>query len=137
MADLLPCPFCGNEPRVFPINPKRDGDAWTAIECANCASDQMGEQSVVRVAVYADSGHRERAIILWNTRTPPIDVEAVALNALINLVDACEQRRVEDFDPNSRVTVLETRTKDILAFHEALDEAQAAITAMHANEEKS
>jgi uncharacterized protein (UPF0335 family) len=48
--------------------------------------------------------------------------------ALSTLADVCEQRRVKDFDPESRVTVLETRTKDILDFHEALDEARAALT---------
>ena len=47
--------------------------------------------------------------------------------ALERLIETCEDRRVEEFDPSSRVTVLETRTKDILAFHEALDEAAAAL----------
>jgi hypothetical protein len=48
--------------------------------------------------------------------------------ALEILADVAEQRRVKDFDPDSRVTVLETRTKDILDFHEALDNARATLS---------
>lgn len=50
--------------------------------------------------------------------------------ALQDLCDVAEQRRVKDFDPESRVTVLETRTKDIVAFHEALDHARAILDSL-------
>lgn len=47
---------------------------------------------------------------------------------LERLVEACEPRRVvENFDPTDRVTVIETRTKDIIEFHEALDNAVQAL----------
>jgi hypothetical protein len=59
----LPCPFCGSAAKLYPSNPALTGDAWTAVECANpeCPVD-------VGVAIHQDSGHREAAIGLWNTR---------------------------------------------------------------------
>ncbi len=34
-AKAKPCPFCGKQPTVFPIDPKREGNAWGAVGCIN------------------------------------------------------------------------------------------------------
>lgn len=61
---LLPCPFCGRPPLVHPVDPARDGDAWTTIACGNEVC-----RVCPRVTVHQDSGHRETATRIWNTRT--------------------------------------------------------------------
>lgn len=86
-GELLPCPFCGEQPKVYPADPEREGDAWTAIECANCVADVPDTQSVARVTHYADSGHFERAVVAWNTRAeslsrPPRVDEAMVEEAI-------------------------------------------------------
>lgn len=67
-AELLPCPFCGRQPKVFPADADVEGNAWTAIECANCVTSPPNTQSVARVTHYAESGHFEAAVTAWNTR---------------------------------------------------------------------
>lgn len=69
-TELLPCPFCGQQPKVFPADAGAEGNAWTAIECANCVTSPPNTQSVARVTHYAESGHFERAVAAWNTRHP-------------------------------------------------------------------
>jgi hypothetical protein len=35
MVSPLPCPWCGKPPMVFPLDPKKDGNAWATVSCVN------------------------------------------------------------------------------------------------------
>lgn len=55
MTDLLPCPFCGTEPRLID---GRDNEVGYFVRCEYCRIDYPS--SVLNAA--------EKAIALWNTR---------------------------------------------------------------------
>lgn len=35
MARLIHCPFCGETPRIDPVDWKAEGDGWAAVSCDN------------------------------------------------------------------------------------------------------
>lgn len=92
--ELKPCPFCGEQPKIHPANPERDGGAWTSIECANCVTMPPDTHSVARVTHYADSGHFEAALAAWNTRAP--DPELARLRA----ENEALRERIAELDPD-------------------------------------
>lgn len=64
------CPFCGEAPKVFPTEPKIEGDAWGAVRCRNWDCNAMPD---VRFGglVSDDRGsdaYKALAIERWNTR---------------------------------------------------------------------
>lgn len=63
ISELKPCPFCGSEPLVLPVDPEREGDAWTTIRCNMALCPVTAE-----VTVHKETGHREEAIAAWNRR---------------------------------------------------------------------
>lgn len=64
--ELEPCPFCGEAPKMFPLDPETEGDAWTQIACTS-------KLCVVQPAtkVYGDDKptREAEAIAAWNTRS--------------------------------------------------------------------
>lgn len=75
----LPCPFCGKNPRVFPTNPEREGNAWAAVECHNgrCPTHDRAGGYGVRVTdgtLQSDErgsdAYKQAAIARWNKRAP-------------------------------------------------------------------
>ena len=66
----LPCPFCGSLPKVMPSNPKKDGDAWGAVQCCNrkCAiAPRATDDEDIGDGRGSDS-YKNSAIRVWNTR---------------------------------------------------------------------
>ena len=56
MAELLPCPFCGNE-KIYCEDAGHKTDVWF-IQCDDCG------------ATFPHFDSKEEAIKVWNTRTP-------------------------------------------------------------------
>lgn len=74
---MLPCPFCGDEPETIPTDPKREGNAWGAVQCTNpeCATFDQRFDHGVRVSdgefMADDRGTKkyiEAAVRRWNAR---------------------------------------------------------------------
>lgn len=66
----LPCPFCGATPRLRPINPKVEGDAWGSVRCANFDCP-VSPEVFDNIDVADDRGSEkyiENAIRRWNKR---------------------------------------------------------------------
>lgn len=70
LPGILPCPWCGKIPRVFPVNPHIHGNAWAVVRCVNrlCSA----QPSVVDGMKKADNRGSDRyklaAIRKWNKR---------------------------------------------------------------------
>lgn len=62
--DLLPCPFCGNAPRVI------EDDSYDACQVF-CAGDGTEGSCPAEPCVYRRKSDLPDAIAAWNTRTPP------------------------------------------------------------------
>ncbi len=63
-ASALPCPFCGNAPKIGPTRPDLEGNAWGFVKCINgrCAikpeardgsniSDERGTHKYIALAI--------------------------------------------------------------------------------------
>jgi hypothetical protein len=66
----LPCPFCGEQPRLFPVNSKIEGNAWGEVACVNtrchaqpCVVDEQTIADERGTGAYIDC-----AIKRWNKR---------------------------------------------------------------------
>lgn len=77
MTDLLPCPFCGAEPRIEPERPDLEGNAWGSATCYNrrCVTydERFGHGVSVRDGARSNdergSGAYKRAAVRrWNRR---------------------------------------------------------------------
>lgn len=66
----LPCPFCGAEPVIRPINPEREGNAWGAVECLNprCQANPHVRDDAGLKAECGSDVYKEIAIRRWNRR---------------------------------------------------------------------
>jgi hypothetical protein len=66
--ELLPCPFCGKIPELFPKYPKLEGDAWAEVKCFNnkCFVKPSAQY-------FGEVKPFQRAIRRWNKRNnqPP------------------------------------------------------------------
>jgi hypothetical protein len=67
----LPCPFCGELPRIFPELPEHEGNAFAMVECSN-------RRCFAHVRVYdgtrinderGSESYKNSAIKRWNKRT--------------------------------------------------------------------
>ena len=70
--ELKPCPFCGHIPKVFPENPKLEGNAWGTVECVNisCPARPCVKDGEDCCDDRGSDKYKEAAIQRWNTRTP-------------------------------------------------------------------
>lgn len=70
LARVLPCPFCGEPPKVVPSHPEHDGAAWGAVRCVNKSCPAM--PSVSDGEAIADergsNAYKNAAIKRWNNR---------------------------------------------------------------------
>jgi hypothetical protein len=69
----LPCPFCGNPPKVGPKRPDLDGNAWGYVQCTNARCHVNPEvRDGCDVADERGSGaYQDLAIKRWNKRPNP------------------------------------------------------------------
>ena len=70
MIKLLPCPWCGKTPEVFPKDPEVSGNAWGSVCCVNkkCqAQPYVNDGSLVADDRGSDK-YKELAIKRWNRR---------------------------------------------------------------------
>ena len=69
----LPCPFCGEVPKVTPSNPKLDGDAWGAVQCCNkkCHIQPRADDVEILSGSRGSAYYKNVAIRIWNTRAKP------------------------------------------------------------------
>jgi hypothetical protein len=66
----LPCPFCGDEPGVLPVNPAREGSCWGEVRCMNAecpAQPRVRDDENVSDDRGSDA-YKAAAIARWNTR---------------------------------------------------------------------
>jgi len=66
----LPCPFCGVVPKVFPVGPRTEGDAWGAVRCLNpeCVAKPIVRDGEAIVDTRGSDAYKTAAILRWNTR---------------------------------------------------------------------
>lgn len=66
----LPCPFCGAVPEVWPLDPKREGNAWGEVVCCNpeChCRPRVGDGQLIGDERGSDA-YKAAAIARWNQR---------------------------------------------------------------------
>lgn len=121
--ELKPCPFCGQQPKIYPANLYVEGDSWTAIECANCITNPPNTQSVVMVTHYADSGHFESAIAAWNQRITPA-TDSTELEARLRMHQSWRDSHGELNDaPNEAADTLASYRAEIAQLRDKLARA--------------
>lgn len=85
MTKLLPCPFCGEMPEVYPKRPGIEGDGFGQVRCE---SETCPANPVVNNAQWGDDFHgpetfKREAIAAWNRRPQPgacVQVEGLKLD---------------------------------------------------------
>jgi hypothetical protein len=82
VADLLPCPFCGETPDVSGNYTfvETDGPKWGAVRCCGTGPE-------VRTGYGPVDDWRDDAIAAWNERKAPPSTEAA--RALLAAAEAC------------------------------------------------
>jgi hypothetical protein len=74
MPAMLPCPFCGKQPKVTSPNSDRKalewGSEWGRVECVykRCAVQPLATDGTVREVRGGWRAYRDLAIKRWNTR---------------------------------------------------------------------
>ena len=66
----LPCPFCGKKPKLFPTNPREEGNAWGSVCCTNrkCPVQPEAEDCCKLAGEFGTGWYMDQAIKRWNTR---------------------------------------------------------------------
>lgn len=66
----LPCPFCGQQPEVFPKDPEREGNAWGRVSCVNdrCPAQPSVEDGSSVSDERGTRAYQRLAIRRWNRR---------------------------------------------------------------------
>lgn len=66
----LPCPFCGAEPDVQPINPSIQGNCWGMVECHNpeCPAQPTIHDGILVADNRGSDEYINAAIRRWNIR---------------------------------------------------------------------
>lgn len=59
----MTCPFCGTRPKLLPVDPRTEGDAWAMVRCQ---SRQCAVNPEARV--YADHKPFDKVVRQWNRR---------------------------------------------------------------------
>jgi len=78
-VQLLPCPFCGGEARLWPVVMPFDADCDAiTVQCSQC--DAIGADVLVAQDVHGQSDLPDleaEARAIWNTRTLPRDPQGL------------------------------------------------------------
>lgn len=87
-TELLPCPFCGSIPDVFPKRPEIEGNAFGQVRCSNndCSAKPCVNDGEDRADDRGSDAYKMAAIKIWNTRAPspePVKGDDVALERKI------------------------------------------------------
>lgn len=66
----LPCPFCGEPPRLLPTDPSREGNGWGAVACGNqrCPAQPRVDDYDVENDKGGTPAHLAAAVRRWNQR---------------------------------------------------------------------
>jgi hypothetical protein len=66
----LPCPFCGEMPKLEPQDPDSDGDAWARVYCDNkkCPAQPSVEDGQMVSDERGTGAYMDCAIRRWNKR---------------------------------------------------------------------
>lgn len=72
-AAPLPCPFCGELPKVLPSRPDLDGNAWGAVSCVNtkCPAMPRVQDGAAILDERGSAAYKALAIKRWNQRGKP------------------------------------------------------------------
>lgn len=70
-TEPVPCPFCGQVPRVEPIDPEREGGAWANVTCSGTQELGTGHYINICSGIFDDDRatcqeHKQSAIARWN-----------------------------------------------------------------------
>ena len=69
-SELLPCPFCGEQPEVYPKRPEIEGDAFGQVRCENeaCPANPVVNDGCDVSDYRGSDAYKTLAITAWNTR---------------------------------------------------------------------
>ena len=72
MDEPLPCPFCGAAPKLYPVDPEREGNAWGAVKCVNeeCPAKPSVRDGEAVADERGTAAYQQVAIRRWNRRKP-------------------------------------------------------------------
>lgn len=67
----LPCPFCGKNPKISPLNPDEEGNAWGMVYCAysRCYLRPSVEDGSNIADGRGTGAYIDMAIRRWNKRS--------------------------------------------------------------------
>jgi hypothetical protein len=74
VGDLLPCPFCGETPEVYPRRPEIEGDAFGQVRCENddCQAKPVVNDGEDCADDRGSDLYKLAAIKRWNRRALPL-----------------------------------------------------------------